>query len=93
MTRLPDLPGVLSAAQVADSAASIASLQLATGQIPWFERGHADPWNHVESAMALAVGGRIAEAQRAFDWLASTQHADGGWHSATGPHQSFATAR
>ncbi|MEA3078119.1 MAG: hypothetical protein QOF60_3027 [Actinomycetota bacterium] len=81
MTRLPDLPGVLSPAQVADTAGWIASLQLRSGQIQWFEGGHADPWNHVECAMALAVGGRVREAHRAFDWLAATQHRDGGWHS------------
>jgi hypothetical protein len=78
---LPLLPGVLTRRQVEDTAESIASLQLATGQIPWFPGGHCDPWNHVESAMALAVGGRVREAHRAFDWLASTQHDDGGWHS------------
>jgi GH15 family glucan-1,4-alpha-glucosidase len=81
VTRLPDLPGVLSTEQVADTVASIAALQLRTGQIPWFEGGHVDPWNHVECAMALAVGGRIIEAQRAFDWLIATQQDDGGWHT------------
>ena len=28
-----------------------------TGMIPWFPGGHADPWNHVEAAMALDLGG------------------------------------
>jgi hypothetical protein len=72
---------VLTPQQVADTAAAIASLQLPNGQIPWFPRGHADPWNHTEAAMALAVGGRIREAHRAFEWLASIQQRDGGWHS------------
>lgn len=81
MSPLPILPGVLTRSQVEDTASSIAALQLPSGQIPWFPGGHCDPWNHVESAMALVVGGRVAEAHRAFDWLASTQHADGGWHS------------
>ena len=40
-----------------------------TGMIPWFPGGHADPWNHVEAAMALALGGRRTEAERAYDWL------------------------
>ncbi|MEZ5260984.1 MAG: hypothetical protein R2755_04240 [Acidimicrobiales bacterium] len=31
--------------------------------------------NHTEAAMALAVGGRIDEAVRAFDWLAGRQRA------------------
>ena len=30
--------------------------------IPWFEGGHCDPWNHVEAAMALSVGGFHDEA-------------------------------
>ena len=29
-----------------------------SGMIPWFPGGHADPWNHVEAAMALDLGGR-----------------------------------
>jgi hypothetical protein len=59
---------------------AIAEWQLPTGMIPWFPEGHADPWNHVEAAMALTLGQRHAEADRAFDWLVSTQRADGAWH-------------
>ncbi len=51
-----------------------------TGMIPWFPGGHADPWNHVEAAMALAVGGRRAEAERAYEWLVDIQRDDGAWH-------------
>jgi hypothetical protein len=47
--------------------------------IPWFPGGHADPWNHVEAAMALAVAGRRVEAERALEWLRSAQHQDGSW--------------
>ena len=55
-------------------------MQLANGMIPWFPGGHADPWNHVEAAMALVVAGRRAEAERALDWLASTPSMpDGSW--------------
>ena len=32
----------------------IAEVQRPDGMIPWFEGGHCDPWNHVESAMALS---------------------------------------
>ena len=79
MTRLPDLPGVLSPAQVRATADSIAALQQPDGMILWFEGGHADPWNHTEAAMALLLAGQRREAERAFDWLASTQHQDGSW--------------
>ena len=40
--------------------------------IPWFAGGHCDPWNHVESAMALDVAGRHDEAAWAYEWLAAT---------------------
>ena len=47
--------------------------------VPWYRGGHADPWNHVEATMALAAGGRWGEVERAFDWLAANQLADGSW--------------
>jgi hypothetical protein len=59
---------------------AIAEWQLPNGMIPWFPGGHADPWNHVEAAMALDLGGRRAEAERAYEWLVSTQRPDGAWH-------------
>jgi len=59
---------------------AIAEWQLPNGMIPWFPGGHADPWNHVEAAMALALGGRTAEAERAYEWLVSKQRPDGAWH-------------
>src|SRR3546814_11887379 len=48
--------------------------------IPWFPGGHSDPWNHVEAAMALDIGGRRAEADRAYEWLVGLQRDDGSWH-------------
>jgi hypothetical protein len=69
----------LDPSEVDATAGWIASLQLPDGMIPWFSGGHADPWNHVEAAMALLVGGRRREAARALEWLAATQHADGSW--------------
>ncbi len=71
--------GPLAPGEVAATAAWIASVQLADGMIPWYPGGHADPWNHVEAAMALLVGGRRAEAEAALRWLPSVQHADGSW--------------
>jgi hypothetical protein len=76
---LPELPGVLSSAEVAESGAHLARLQRRDGMIPWFDGGHCDPWNHVEAAMALSVCGLVDEAEAAYDWLAATQLGDGSW--------------
>jgi hypothetical protein len=72
---------MLSRAEISATADSIAALQLPTGMIPWFEGGHADPWNHVEAAMALSVAGRRRAAEAAYRWLVDTQHDDGSWCS------------
>ena len=61
-TGVPELPGVLSAHEMLATAESIAAVQRPDGMIPWFEGGHCDPWNHVESAMALSVAGLDDEA-------------------------------
>ncbi|MGA1648083.1 MAG: prenyltransferase [Ilumatobacteraceae bacterium] len=79
MTNIPHIEGVLSADEVVRTAESIAALQLDSGMIPWFEGGHCDPWNHVETAMALDVAGLHREAERAYEWLIETQHRDGWW--------------
>ncbi len=75
-----ELAAPLSAVELAATVDSIAAVQLADGMIPWFPGGHADPWNLVEAAMALATGGRVAEAERAYRWLAAKQRPDGAWH-------------
>ena len=75
---LPDLPGVLSRAQLASTVDAIAAVQAPTGALPWPD-GHTDPWDHVECAMALVLGGRLTEARAAYDWLRRTQAADGSW--------------
>jgi hypothetical protein len=77
---LPEVPGIISAHQVAVTVDGIAEWQLPNGMIPWFPGGHADPWNHVEAAMALDLGGRKAEAERAYQWLVDLQRPDGSWH-------------
>lgn len=61
------------------TAAWIASVQEDSGAIPWYPDGPADPWNHVEAAMGLDVGGLHAEAAAAYRWLAKIQNADGSW--------------
>lgn len=75
------IPGVITHTELHATADSIARLQLPNGMIPWFDRGHCDPWNHVETAMALDTLGFHHEARRAYEWLASTQRDDGAWHN------------
>ncbi|MGH9171443.1 MAG: prenyltransferase [Acidimicrobiales bacterium] len=70
---------VLDGAQLSSTADSIEACQLPNGMIQWFEGGHADPWNHVEAAMALAVAGRLSAAEKAYEWLRSAQLPDGAW--------------
>jgi hypothetical protein len=60
----------------------ICDVQRPDGAIPWFDGGHADPWNHIEAAMGLSIGGRRAEAERAYRWLADLQQPDGAWLAA-----------
>jgi len=73
------VPGLLSDAEIARSAETLASLQLTSGAIPWFVGGHCDPWNHVEAAMALTVTGYEDRARAAYRWLAVSQLGDGSW--------------
>ena len=74
------IPGVVSSTKLHETVDAIAEWQLPSGMIPWFPGGHADAWNHVEAAMALTLGGRHAEAERAFEWLIDLQRPDGSWH-------------
>lgn len=60
----------------------IEEVQLSSGLIPWYEGGTADPWDHVESAMGLSIGGRFDAARRAYEWMATNQLADGSWWAA-----------
>lgn len=76
---VPYLTGLLTADEVARTAASIAAMQEPSGAIPWTPGEHTDIWNHVEGAMALLVGGRVAEAERALLWMPTMQRADGSW--------------
>lgn len=64
MTRVPDVPGIITAEQVVRTAESIAAVQDDQGGVPWPE-GHIDAWNHIECLMALTVAGLRDEARRA----------------------------
>jgi hypothetical protein len=91
VTRLPTLS--LSPGEIAATADSIEACQLRNGMVQWFDRGHADPWNHVEAAMALATAGRLDAAVRAYEWLRATQLPDGGWHNYYWPDGSVEDAK
>ena len=63
MTWLRDLAEVgLGVGDITETLDGICDWQSPSGMIPWFPGGHADPWTHIEAAMALAVGGDIAGA-------------------------------
>jgi MMP endo-(1,4)-3-O-methyl-alpha-D-mannosidase len=73
--------GIITGEQLLETVDAIAATQLPNGNIPWTPGGHTDPWNLVEAAMALDVGGRHDAARAAYDWLAGKQRSDGGWHA------------
>lgn len=56
--------------------------QLDDGAIPWSPGDKTDPWDHVESAMGLTVGGALGHARRAYEWLRHKQLDDGSWYAA-----------
>lgn len=76
------LDGVLTAAQAGQTVTGILAVQRGDGAIPWFRGGHLDPWDHVESAMALDTAGEHGRAEAAYRWLAEHQLPDGSWYSA-----------
>lgn len=78
---VPSVDGLLTSEQVMATAQSIVDLQLPTGMIQWYPGGHADPWNHVETAMALSTCGFLTEAEAAYQWLVDLQRPDGSWHN------------
>jgi hypothetical protein len=64
------------------TAAQIARVQRDSGEIPWCPDQKTDPWDHVEAAMGLSIGGYLDEARRAYIWMKRTQNPDGSWYSA-----------
>jgi hypothetical protein len=78
---LPELPVIVDTAALAQTVEAIRAIQTSSGCIPHTPGAKADPWNHVEAAMALDAGGRHADAERAYRWLASIQRRDGAWEA------------
>ena len=72
----------LSKFDVGEAASFIARTQRTDGEIPWAVGQKSDPWDHIESAMGLSVGGYYKDARRAFCWLADRQLEDGSWYTA-----------
>ena len=64
-----------------DSINFILDTQADDGSICWEQNKKLDPWDHIESAMALTVAGQIAAAKKAFEWMQSNQENVGGWFS------------
>lgn len=60
----------------------ITDVQQNDGAIPWFEGGPMDPWDHIESAMGLTIGGRFDEAKSAYYWMKDNQLPNGSWLAA-----------
>lgn len=56
--------------------------QHSSGAVAWFDGGHVDPWDHVEAAMGLSIGGGLEEAEAAYGWLRNEQREDGSWFAA-----------
>ena len=62
----------------------IVSLQRLDGSITWFENGIFDPWNHLESVMALNILQYEEEKRIGFKYLRETQLDDGSWYGQLG---------
>ena len=60
----------------------IVNTQKDSGEIPWSIGDKTDPWDMVEAAMGLSIGGFFQEARKAFTWLAGMQLPDGSWYAA-----------
>jgi len=64
-----------------EAAGLILRTQRPSGEIPWSKGDKTDPWDLVEAAMGLSVGGYRQEAERAYAWMAAMQRRDGSWYA------------
>ena len=72
-------PGVYPTQWLRPTVEFLLATQRASGEIPWFDGGHTDPWDHTEAAMGLSIAGEIGAAECAYAWLAEMQLEDGSW--------------
>jgi len=77
----PEVAGILTRDEITRTVDAIATVQQPDGNIPWVPGGQTDPWNLVEAAMALDIGYRFDEAERAYGWLCRHQQPSGSWHA------------
>ena len=59
----------------------ISFVQKDNGEIPGALNDVTDPWDHVEAAMGLCIGGHYNGARKAYTWLAQHQLPDGSWYA------------
>jgi uncharacterized protein (DUF608 family) len=59
----------------------IVEIQKENGEIPWAHGDKTDPWDHVEAAMGLSIGGFFSESKKAFTWLMENQLEEGSWYA------------
>lgn len=94
MTALaPDAEGPLSAEERAATVAAILARQQPSGMIPWAAGQGADPWNHLEAVMALALAGEHDAVARALEWLVGVQQANGAFAAGFGTDGAVADQR
>ena len=74
---IPDL-----SINIGDICSVIVTNQSPSGEIPWYLGEKTDPWDHVEAAMGLSIGGYLRQARKAFEWMRRNQNTDGSWFSA-----------
>ena len=67
---------------IGDVADLITKVQKESGEIPWWEGEKTDPWDHVEAAMGLGIGGHLKAAEIAYEWMSRIQHSDGSFCAA-----------
>ena len=79
---LSNAPSARARLDLRPAADLIAAVQQPSGEIPWHRDGKTDPWDHIEAAMGLTVGGYLTEARRAYRWLLECQLSDGSWYAA-----------
>ena len=82
MTKVYVSKGFFPKAYFRDTVDYIARIQQHDGSIPWFEGSCFDPWDHIEAAMGLTIGGRYDEAKQAYYWLKNNQLPNGSWLAA-----------